>query len=559
MKLVRIGIAFYRSLGETPALIDLRKRITIVIGANNSGKSNILAALQYLKQSKGTLTEFSPTDRHLRDDHNVPRVVIEAEIEPADYFPGKPDGTLVRFVREGGSGWLATPFDGLEFIDVNKYLRRTTGSHYTSIPSPQQQAVIVAQIADRLYGSLLESLPAVTFIPQHRQITPAATYSIHGAGIVELLAAWQHPEIGADLDTLNFQKIQDLLRQLLHLPSVELEVPHDKKTIVVKRDGLRLPLQSYGTGIHQLVVLAIAVLAREGSIICIEEPEVNFHPTLQREFVRFLLLDTPNRYVLSTHSHALIEPNAEIDVLHVALEGKVTVPRLIQTTRDTLSLLHDLGVRASDLLQANAVIWVEGPSDRVYLKRWLELEAPDLIESIHYSIMFYGGRLLAHISLVRDVEVRDLIRLVRINQHSAIVIDSDRRKPRQRLNSTKQRVRAEAEANGVRCWITDGREIENYLHHEAINDAYGELVGSSVAVSFGPYDSIEGSLKHSLRGRWKPGYSYDSAKAQRAREIAVHLKQDHIGSDLRKHLRSLVKLIRSASELYHDEPSRFGR
>ena len=33
-------------------------------------------------------------------------------------------------------------------------------------------------------------------------------------------------------------------------------------------------------------------------------------------------------------------------------------------------MLNDLDVRASDLLQSNGIIWVEGPSDRIYIKRW---------------------------------------------------------------------------------------------------------------------------------------------------------------------------------------------
>ena len=32
-------------------------------------------------------------------------------------------------------------------------------------------------------------------------------------------------------------------------------------------------------------------------------------------------------------------------------------------------VLSNLGIRASELLQSNGVIWVEGPSDRVYIKR----------------------------------------------------------------------------------------------------------------------------------------------------------------------------------------------
>ncbi|SHU60945.1 Uncharacterised protein [Mycobacteroides abscessus subsp. bolletii] len=50
----------------------------------------------------------------------------------------------------------------------------------------------------------------------------------------------------------------------------------------------------------------------------------------------------------------------------------------------------DLGYRPSDLLQANYVVWVEGPSDRTYIRRWLQIANPDLQEGIDYSIMFYG-------------------------------------------------------------------------------------------------------------------------------------------------------------------------
>ncbi len=36
---------------------------------------------------------------------------------------------------------------------------------------------------------------------------------------------------------------------------------------------------------------------------------------------------------------------------------------------DKNSILSDIGFKASDILQANGVIWVEGPSDRIYINR----------------------------------------------------------------------------------------------------------------------------------------------------------------------------------------------
>ena len=52
MKLLRIGVANFRSIGAQPVMIDLQKRINLLIGANNSGKSNVLTIFQRLDQLK---------------------------------------------------------------------------------------------------------------------------------------------------------------------------------------------------------------------------------------------------------------------------------------------------------------------------------------------------------------------------------------------------------------------------------------------------------------------------------------------------------------------------
>lgn len=559
MKLARIGFARYRSVGDEPALIDLRKRLTVVVGANNSGKSNVLTGLLALRQNNGSLPASSPMDRHLRDNRLSPHVIADLELEGGDTFPGKSHGDILRFVREvDGSEvrWVETPFPSMEFDAFNRYFRRLRNRYFTGVPSPQELANAHAEVAQHLWQPAIAAMPSVVFIPQHRQVTTGAAYSIDGAGIVDLLASWQHPEIGADADVEKFLKVQTLLRALLHLPSVDLEVSHDKRTILVKRDGLRLPLQSYGTGIHQLIVLAVAVLSHSRALLCLEEPETNLHPTLQREFLRFLLSDTDNQYLISTHSHALIEPTPKTDILHVSLQGHVTVPRLIQTPTDALGILRDLGVRASDLLQANAVIWVEGPSDRIYLNKWLSLIAPDLVETIHYSVMFYGGRLLSHLSLERDAAdaAAELIRLLRINQHAAIVIDSDRRSPRSHLNETKRRIAQEAADQGVYCWITDGREIENYLSSEAISAVYRSLtLDSSLTITLGRFDSLEDQLRSAMGSRWRAKLSYNDAKPLRARDIVAETTNAQLGASLRGHVHALVAMIRRASELYHGD------
>ena len=272
------------------------------------------------------------------------------------------------------------------------------------------------------------------------------------------------------------------------------------------------------------------------------------HPRLQRELLNFLKNETDNKYVISTHSNMLIAPDpAYIRVTHLRLVNGATIPTVVESSQSTLDLLQDLGYSASDLLQANCVIWVEGPSDRVYLNRWIELVAQDLKETIDYSIMFYGGRLLSHLSLERDDCADDLVELLKINQNSMILIDSDKASSRKRIGRTKRRIQQECAKNDVLCWITDGREIENYLGPSVIQRAYGQMTGDGRDISFEMFDRLQDSLDAAYSSRLPKKYAYEIAKVPRAREIARHITQEDIGPELRKRLRELINRIEKAS------------
>ena len=79
---------------------------------------------------------------------------------------------------------------------------------------------------------------------------------------------------------------------------------------------------------------------------------------------------------VTTHSNVAIDlfgncPDAQI--LKVCNDGYKSTVETVMTDEAKRNLLDDLGVKASDLLQANCAIWVEGPSDRIYIKKWLEI------------------------------------------------------------------------------------------------------------------------------------------------------------------------------------------
>ena len=138
---------------------------------------------------------------------------------------------------------------------------------------------------------------------------------------------------------------------------------------------------------HEVITLAVAATVLDGTLLCLEEPELHLHPLLQKKLMKYLSAETNNHYLISTHSaHLLDTPGAHI--FHVRLVDGKTLVENVSTSHAISSVCDDLGYRPSDLLQSNCIIWVEGPSDRIYLNHWIHAIDSSLLEGIHYSIMF---------------------------------------------------------------------------------------------------------------------------------------------------------------------------
>jgi predicted ATP-dependent endonuclease of OLD family len=211
----------------------------------------------------------------------------------------------------------------------------------------------------------------------------------------------------------------------------------------------------------------------------------------------------------------------------------------VTSGRQKSAVCEDLGYHPSDLLQANCIIWVEGPSDRIYLNWWLESMDEDLVEGIHYSIMFYGGRLLSHLSNAEteSQDINDFISLRKLNNRGVILIDSDKETARSRINTTKRRLRDEFDEGPGHAWITEGREIENYLPAEQVEAAI-KTVHPKIKKS-GPFQKYDNTLK--IQGA--RGKETQASKVNVARQITEHYQPDLSIYDLKQQLNKLTKFI----------------
>ena len=228
------------------------------------------------------------------------------------------------------------------------------------------------------------------------------------------------------------------------------------------------------------------------------------------------------------------------------LSDNSTVISQAKMKEDKYQICKDLGLKASDILQSNFIIWVEGPSDRIYLRHWIKHFDEYLIEGVHNVIMFYGGRLLSHLT-VESEAIDDFIALRSLNQNAALIMDSDREAEGEEINETKKRIEREFNKGRGISWVTAGREIENYMDHAQLQSAV-QSIYSSVYIKPSKGGQFDHALRFKRKGRDSGKATIENSvdKVRVARAVCEHAPNLGV-LDLGERVAALVEAIRAAN------------
>jgi predicted ATPase len=125
--------------------------------------------------------------------------------------------------------------------------------------------------------------------------------------------------------------------------------------------SIGVPLEDCGTGIEQMLMLATAIFtSEEPRLFLIDEPHAFLHPSAERSLLGLLQKHAKHQYLVATHSPAFLKA---FSLTHTVLITRDSEGSHINDVQQIAQILDEFEITAADLWSAEAIVWVEGPSD----------------------------------------------------------------------------------------------------------------------------------------------------------------------------------------------------
>ncbi|MFS0749883.1 AAA family ATPase [Oceanobacillus sp. 1P07AA] len=516
MKLSDIYLKGWRSFdAEQGIKIVNLKRINLFIGPNNSGKSNLFKYLFYLKEKvlsnvTSDMVDYTNYDLINNLDYNIPKRDTWADnnedivcdlffsIDQEDtWFSEKPLLTQERenihlksqHKVKSSKASLSVMYNDqiplLESYTDKPKIYSSTDDQYIDIRSS------MPYLSDtlKLWYKTLSSMVFIDPIRHYsREASAMKESDFDGSNIINNIINLHNDKDRATEFRQYRELIEECLIDILGENELELDVTKDEVRFFIERGSKKICayLEQLGTGVSQFfMILSYLYINKDRDLnIFMEEPESNLHPDGLVKLLDIIKVKFPNHtFFISTHSSILIDQIDDDWSLH-QVHRKNSSPSVISSCNTVIqkhSLLDDLGIRASQLLQSNMIIWVEGPSDRVYLKKWIQdlCSGPHkLREGKHYSFVIYGGSNLSNYDIFNPAERIDMIHLGR---NAVIICDSDKTQENDELKTRVKNIGDRIDQvnelrernptqnhHSLKLWVTQGREIENYIPQELL-------------------------------------------------------------------------------------------
>lgn len=283
------------------------------------------------------------------------------------------------------------------------------------------------------------------------------------------------------------------------IPSVDDNVLHIKIG-----DEHEKPIYEVGDGIQSIIILTFPLFINtdKNLLVFIEEPELFMHPGMQRTFIEVLLSERFKnyQYFITTHSNHFLDITLDIErvsiyTFHKELDdsdsSEKTPTFLIENVdNEKTDILDLIGVRNSSVFLSNCTIWVEGITDRLYLRSYLKIyqernKGKVFKEDLHYSFVEYGGGNVTHWSFLDDPDPnhpnicvdRLCGRLFLVTDRDNTGTKTNRKNQLDQASAKQKRHQKLRQKLGNRYYCLKCNEIENLLHEKILHQVIAEYEG----------------------------------------------------------------------------------
>ena len=297
-----------------------------------------------------------------------------------------------------------------------------------------------------------------------------------------------------------------------------------------------------GNGFQRYMILSLLELYRkqkigDGYILLFEEPEIFLHAGAQKKLLGILKdFSLRGQVILTTHSPIFIDnSNTETTCLLYKNNGETRIRKL----ESQLQILEELEIRPSDIYLSNGVIFVEGPSDVLILKKIINLLMENLKDKLNVSswdelnvsILHLGGKGNAK-HIVRNV---DSVRS--INPNIAILLDGDA------VKDFSDDDFKHLEEKGIKCYLwkkgdATVKSVENLFSREAIEKVFNISLDRDIL----PDDDVKELIISKVRQKENiPSWEYNEIKhGERIIKQMIEDKSDN----LQYFVNQIIQIIR---------------